>query len=342
MQGGSGVAPQQALSRSIFRRAIAALASVAIASGAVAQSWKPTQPVEIIIGSAAGSSPDTMARAIQRIWQEKKLVDSPVNVVNRVGGGNTIAWNFLSQRAGDGHYLMVSNINLSSGHLTGTTKWSFRDFSSLGILFHEYVALSVLADSSIKDGSDLLARLKKDPTAASLGVSSVAGGANHIAAGVVFRTQGIDVRKVRTVVFDSAGKVMTALLGGHIDVAATSITAAVRQLQGGKVRVLGISGGRRLGGDMARVPTWREQGADVEFSNYRGFIGPPNMTAAQIAYWEGVLAGLDRDESWQSYIEQNQLDRRLLNGREARKYMEDLDGPIKAVLGELGLVKSSQ
>ena len=319
-----------------------AVSAIAITNTATAQAWKPQQPIEIIIGSAAGSSPDTMARAIQRIWQEKKLVDAGVNVVNRVGGGNTIAWNFLNQRAGDGHYLMVSNINLSSGYLTGTTKWNFRDFTSLGILFHEYVALTVLVDSPIKDGKDLLARLKKDPAAASLGVSSVAGGANHIAAGLVFRAQGIDVKKVRTVVFDSAGKVMTALLGGHIDVASTSITAAVRQLQGGKVRVLGISGGRRLAGDMAHVPTWREQGADVEFSNYRGFIGPTGMTAAQVAYWEGVLAGLDRDESWQSYAEKNQLDRRLLNGRDARKYMEDLDGPIRGVLGELGLLKTGQ
>jgi putative tricarboxylic transport membrane protein len=57
--------------------------------------------------------------------------------------------------------------------------------------------------------------------------------------------------------------------------------------------------------EVAHVATWREQGADAEFSNYRGFIGPPSMTAAQIAYWEGALAGLDRDESWQTYIERN-------------------------------------
>jgi len=50
------------------------------------------------------------------------------------------------------------------------------------------------------------------------------------------------------------------------------------------------------------------------------------------------LAGLDRDESWQGYLVKNQLDRRLMTGREALKYMEDLDGPIRAVLGELGLL----
>jgi putative tricarboxylic transport membrane protein len=306
---------------------------------ALAQVWKPQQQVEIIVGSAAGSSPDTMARVIQRIWQEKRLIEVPATVMNRVGGGNTIAWSFLNQRPGDGHFLMISNINLSAGHLTGTTTFSFRDFTALGILFHEYIALSVASDSPIKDGKDLLARLKKDPASASLGVSSVAGGANHMAAGLVYRTAGIDIKKVRTVVFDSAGKVMTAALGGHVDVAATSITAALRQVQGGKVRVLGVTAPRRLGGEMAQFPTWREVGADTEFSNYRGVIGPKGLSAAQVAYWEGVLAALDHDETWRAHLEKTQLDRVLLNGRETLKYQEELDGRLRGVLGDLGLLK---
>jgi putative tricarboxylic transport membrane protein len=311
-----------------------------LAPGAVtAQAWKPQQAVEIVVGSAAGSSPDIMARMIQKIWQEKRLVEVPATVVNRVGGGNSVAWGFMSQRPGDGHYLMISNINLSAGHLTGTGSHSFRDFTTLGILFHEYIALSVSLDSPIKDGKDLLARLKKDPNSASLAVSSVAGGANHIAAGLVFRTAGVDVKKVRTVVFDSAGKVMTAAIGGHVDIAATSITAALRQVRAGKVRVLGVTSPQRLAGEMGQFPTWRELGADVDFSNYRGIIGPPGLSAAQIAYWERVLAELDRDPTWRAHLEKTQLDRQLLNGKEARKYKDNLDGRIRAVLGELGLLK---
>ncbi|HJQ63620.1 MAG TPA: tripartite tricarboxylate transporter substrate-binding protein [Burkholderiales bacterium] len=214
-----------------------------------------------------------------------------------------------------------------------------RDFTALGILFHEYVALSVAADSPIKDGKDLLARLKKDPASASLGVSSVAGGADHVAAGLVFKTAGIDVRKIRTVVFDSAGKVMTATLGGHVDLASTSITAALRQVQAGKVRVLGVSAPRRLGGDMAQFPTWREQGAEVDFSNYRGVIGPKGLSAAQVAYWEGVLAALDRDDSWRAHLEKTQLDRQLMTGKETLKYQDELDGKLRGVLGDLGLLK---
>ena len=63
--------------------AVAGAALLAAPATAPAQSWKPQQPVEIIIGSAAGSSPDTMARAIQQIWQETRLVEVAANVVNR-------------------------------------------------------------------------------------------------------------------------------------------------------------------------------------------------------------------------------------------------------------------
>ncbi|MBI4204021.1 MAG: tripartite tricarboxylate transporter substrate binding protein [Betaproteobacteria bacterium] len=323
-----------------FAAGACAAAALLVAPGvAMAQAWKPQQQVEIIVGSAAGSSPDTMARMIQRIWQEKRLLEVPATVMNRVGGGNTIAWTFLNQRPGDGHYLMISNINLSAGHLTGTSTFSYRDFTALGILFHEYIALSVNVDSPIKDGKDLLARLKQDPGSASLGVSSVAGGANHLAAGLAFKTAGIDVKKIRTVVFDSAGKVMTATLGGHVDLASTSITAALRQVRAGKVRVLGVSAPRRLGGEMAQFPTWREQGAEVDFSNYRGMIGPKGLSIAQVAYWEGVLAALDRDESWRAHLEKTQLDRQLMTGRETIQYQDQLDGKLRTIFGELGLLK---
>ena len=127
-----------------------------------------------------------------------------------------------------------------------------------------------------------------------------------------------------------------------MDVAATSITAALRQVQAGKVRVLGVSAPKRLGGEMAQFPTWRELGAEAEFSNYRGFIGAPGMTPAQVAYWEGVLARLDADEAWRAYIDQNELERDLMNGREALQYLTELDGKLRRILGDLALLKQAK
>ena len=301
--------------------------------------WKPDRPVELISGSAAGNSIDIMLRTIAKITQEKRLVEVPVNVMNRPGGGNTIAWNYLTQRAGDGHYLMVANLNLSAGHLTGTTTYSYRDFTPVCILFDEYVAFVVKADSPIKSGRDLIERLKKDPTSLSLSFSSVAGGANHIAAGLVLKTAGVDVKKVRTVVFDSASKAITAALGGHVDIVSASASVPVPHLKAGTVRVVGITSPRRVPGAYADVPTWKEQGADASFSNYRGIIGPKNLPAAQLAYWEGVFSALDKDESWRADLDRNLWVANYTNGRDTRKYWDDLAVQLRVTLDDLGLLK---
>ena len=58
-------------------------ASIICASGASAGDWRPEKPVEIISGVAAGGALDIMARAMQKVWQEKRALAVPSTVVNR-------------------------------------------------------------------------------------------------------------------------------------------------------------------------------------------------------------------------------------------------------------------
>ena len=315
---------------------VLALASV----NAIAQApWKPQRPVELIVGSAAGNSNDLMLRLIAQTAQEKRLLHVPMNVMNKPGGGNTIAWNYLNQHASDGHYLMMANLNLSLGHLTGTTTFSYRDFTPVCLLYDEYVVFVVRNESPIRNGRELLERLKKDPTALSLSFSSVAGGANHIAAGLAFKAAGIDVKKVRAVVFDSAGKAITAALGGHVDVVAASASSAVSHLKAGTVRVIGISAPSRVGGVFAEVPTFREIGANTSFSNYRGLIAGKTLPPNQLAYWEQFFANLDKDPSWRANLDKNVWEPNYTNSRDTRKYWDELDAQMRSTLEDLGLLK---
>lgn len=317
------------------------LCALALVSGAAyAQApWKPDRPVELIVGSAAGNSNDLMLRLIAQISQEKRLLDVPMNVMNKPGGGNTIAWNYLNQRGSDGHYLMMANLNLSVGHLTGTTTYSYRDFTPVCLLYDEYVVFVVRNESPIRTGRDLLERLKKDPASLSLSFSSVAGGANHIAAGLAFKAAGVDLRKVRAVVFDSAGKAITAALGGHVDVVAASASSAVSHLKAGTVRVIGISAPRRVGGVFAEVPTFKELGADASFSNYRGLIAGKNIPSNQLAYWEQYFASLDKDPAWRANLDKNMWEPNYTNSRDTRKYWDELDVQMRSTLDDLGLLK---
>lgn len=324
---------------SVYRFIMAvALALAATVVGAQTP-WKPQRPVELIVGSAAGNSNDLMLRLIAQVTQEKRLLDVPMNVMNKPGGGNTIAWSYLNQHANDGHYLMMANLNLSVGHLTGTTTFSYRDFTPVCLLYDEYVVFVVRNESPIKTGRDLLERLKKDPASLSVSFSSVAGGANHIAAGLVFKAAGVDIKRVRSVVFDSAGKAITAALGGHVDFVSASASSAVSHLKAGTVRVIGITSPKRIGGVFADVPTFREQGANTSFSNYRGLITGKSIPPNQLAYWEQYFSNLDKDSSWRVHLDKNEWEPNYTNSRDTRKYWDELDAQMRSTLDDLGLLK---
>ncbi|MDP3137858.1 MAG: tripartite tricarboxylate transporter substrate-binding protein, partial [Burkholderiaceae bacterium] len=134
-----------------------------------AQGWTPQKNVEIVVGSAPGGSNDKTARQVEKILNEQKLVNTTLTVVNKPGGGSTIAFNYVNQHAGNAHYLMVGTTALLSNHIVGTSKLSHVDFTPIASLFNDYVVFAVNANSPIKTGKDLIERLKKDPKSIAIG-----------------------------------------------------------------------------------------------------------------------------------------------------------------------------
>jgi len=298
----------------------------------------PERAVEIVSGTSGGGA-DRSARLLQSLMQEKRLVSTPVAVVNKVGAGNVLAYNYVGQKVGDGHFLLASTLSLTVGYLTGRSRLGYRDFTALCTLFDEYVVAVVRTDSPLKNGQDLIARLRKDPSSLSIGLSSALGSATHLGIAVVLRAAGVDVKNLRIVVFDSTGKAITAALGGHVDIGAASLSSVVSQVESGGVRVLGVTAPQRVGGVYAQSPTWKEQGADAWFSSYRGIAGPKDLSDAQIAFWENVFAVIDQDARWQEEGERSLVSRQFRRSRESRKYLDDLDAAMKSLLGELGMLK---
>lgn len=320
----------------------AALLGIACASmTAVAQSpvWKPSKPVEIIVGVSPGGGIDRTARLIQKILQERKLVDVAASVVNKPGGGGTIAQSYMNLQAGDAHYWEISATSLLTNDILGKTKLTYRDFTPIAMLYDEYIGLAVRADSPIKSGKDLLAAFKANPEAIAIGIATSAGNTNHIAAAMVAKAAGADVRKLKVVVFGSGGESMTALLGGHVGLVATPSANLIPHLQAGRMRVLAVAAPRRLEGGLATVPTWKEQGVDAVVANWRPAIGPKGWSSAQIAYWEDVLGKLVQTEDWRAEVERAGGVNNYMKSRELLRFFESQHAVFTGILTEIGLVK---
>ncbi|MDB5812807.1 MAG: hypothetical protein JWN94_4929 [Betaproteobacteria bacterium] len=301
--------------------------------------WKPEKNVEIIIGSSPGGGQDKTGRVLQHLLQDKRLIDVAASVVNKPGGGGALAWNYLNQHAGDGHYLEIGTTTLLTNQIIGRSAIGYTDIAPVTMLLSESVAFSVRADSPFKSGKDVLERLKKDAGSVSVSIGSTVGGPNHIALALITKAVGGDVKRLKTVVFQGGGDAIIALLGGHIDLIASAANNVVPHLAAGKLRVIGVTSPQRLPGALASSPTWKEQGVDVEITNWRMVAGPKGMTAPQIAYWEQAFARLAQTDEWKKELEQNLFENTYMNSADSKKYLKSQYDQFKGALTEVGLAK---
>ncbi len=328
--------------RSPALRWIACLAAACLAGNAAAQAWKPADPVEIIVGAGPGGGNDNTARTLQKLFQEARLVQVPINVVNRAGAGGAIALVYLNQQAGKANYLGVTSNTLLTNHITRRSPLSHHHFTPLAVLINEYMVFSVKPDSSLASGKDLVARLRKDPGSVVVGISSSLGNINHIAFATAARAIGVDPKKVKTVAFKSSSESITALLGGHIDLVVGPASIAARFLESKQMRVLAVTSPARLRDVFATIPTWKELGVDAVIDNWRGVIGVKAMTPAQVAYWDGVHSRLFGLGEWKQDVATNYWNNAALTSREAARYMDRQYDFLKRTLIDLEMVKEGQ
>ncbi len=303
--------------------------------------WKPAQQVEVIVGTAPGSGSDATARLVQRLLQEKRLIDAPSTVLNKVGGGGVIAANYVAQHAGSGQHLFVTSPTLLTNHITGKTALIYSELTPLAQIGTEYVAFTVAADSPLKTGKDLAARLKQEG-GVSFALANALGNHNHIAVAQLAAATGADVRRQRVAVFNSSSEVVTAMLGGHVDVAASPGSSVYPHVLSGKVRILAVASEQRLSGALANVPTWTEQGVRVVSSNWRSVVGPRGMSEAQVRYWDEAFAKLVQQDEWKKDVEAKQFENTYLNSASTRRLMDAQHAELTNVLRALGLAKGGK
>jgi putative tricarboxylic transport membrane protein len=318
--------------------ALAALGLLGI-HGAQAQGWSPQKNVELVVPVAPGGTNDKLARAIERTFVGSKLVNSTVTVVHRAGGGNQIAYNYVSQRSGDPHYLLIGTSTLITAHATGSSRIGYGDFSPIASIFNDFVVLTANPAAPFKTGNDVVAKMKTAPQSVSLGFSGSAGNHHHIIAGLFMKSIGANPRDLKTVLFKGSSEALTAILGGHLDLVSTGAGNAAPHMEAGKLRVLGVSSAQRLPGAMASVPTWKEQGVDLVYGSWRSVVGPKGMTPEQVAFWQNALRKVVESADWKAELARNYWGDFFQTGSELNATIDREYKAMKGVLVELGLAK---
>jgi len=320
---------------------LALIATIIPSSTAHAESgWAPKGNVELIPPGRPGTSVDRTMRLVDAAWRSMGLTDFKAAVVNKPGGGQSIAWAYLNEHAANSQYLSVTSPTLLIRGITGQTNVSHRsDVVPVALLFDDYSCIFVRADSPLKTGQDLIDRLKANPKSLSIAVSPGLGTPNHLALSMAMRDAGVDVNALKTVIFSGSGKAVTAVLGGHVDLSASPTSTARKHLKAGKGRVLAVTAPKRMGGEYKNVPTWREQGINAVFANWRLIIAPKGTPKDQVAYWDQVFAKTTKTDTWAAGLKKNVWTSNYKSSAAAAKFLDAQHAELKALLTTLGLAK---
>jgi putative tricarboxylic transport membrane protein len=309
-------------------------------SVSAAQAAYPQKPIELVPAGAAGGGLDLVARTMDTVLHETKLLTQPFSIKNMGGAGGNIAKSYTHQRKGDPYTLYLESNRIYVAKIVGTTELNHADFTALGRLMTEYLVWAVRADSPFKTAREVLDKLKGNPSAVTFGVGTTPSNDQmHILRPAI--ANGIAAKQVRIVTFKAGGDLMIQLLGGHVDVISTGLSEAIEQAKAGKVRLLAMSAPSPLPGEFAKVPTWKSMGTDVTILHWRGLFGPPGMPAEAVKFWDQTLSQMVKTAAWKKYLDQFQwFDAYADSATFAKDLRQENDIYVK-ILTDLGMAKGA-
>ena len=187
----------------------------------------------------------------------------------------------------------------------------------------------------MKTINDLVAAWKADPKALAVGGGSSPGGPDHLLPMQLAQAVGIDPKQVNFVAYDGGGDLLPALLGGKIAFGASGFGEFLDQVEAGEVRVLAISGAERV--EAVDAPTLTEGGVDLVFTNWRGVLAPPDISAEQRDYLVDIFTEMHATPEWEEALARNGWTDNFATGAEFGDFLAEQDSRVETTLKELGL-----
>ncbi|SMP68484.1 Bug family tripartite tricarboxylate transporter substrate binding protein [Anoxynatronum buryatiense] len=306
---------------------------------AEAPSNYPARAMEFVAPAGAGGGWDLTIRTVGRILQETGIVEVPMPVTNREGGGGGVNLAYMQEKAGSDDYIAVYSPPLLLINLNGSTQLSYENTTPLARLITDYQAFMVGQNSQYSNIHEVMEALKADPKSVKVAGTSAAGSMDHIAFLIIAKEAGVEnLSEIDYIAFQD-GSSASQLMGGHVDLLSTSLSQVSGLIESGDLVVLAQTAPHRVGtGVMGEIPTCIEEGINATFENWRGLFGPPEMPGYAVDYWSEVLAEMVTTDEWQAALVSNGWDDAYLDAAGFKSFLEIANESYKMILDEIGML----
>ena len=316
------------------KQIVFAALAVFVASGAPAQGFKPTRPIEAVVHTGPGGGSDVLARAVALMLEKEKLLPVRMQVVNKPGGNGAVAAAYLAEKKGDPNTIgFFTGVWLNNPLTSVEARVTLKDLTPVARLVLEPAVIAVKADAPYKTLPDFIAAAKQSPGQLKQSGGSVTS-RDNVVRQLLQRNTGA---RWAFISFPGGGERIAALLGGHVNMMVIEPAEAGEHIRAGNMRMLAQVSEKRLPG-FPDVPTLKEAGFDIPaVPQVRGVVAPPAIPKENVAYWEDVFRKLTRTGSWRKFLADNQFEDGYQNSTELVKFYDEFTDRMRGILQEAGI-----
>lgn len=282
----------------INRRGAMCLVFAALSLSASVADAQSEKPIRIVVPLTTGSTVDTLARALS--VPMGKTFGRPIVVENAPGAGGQTGTLQVVKAPKDGGTLAL----ISSNHVINPSIYKkvlfdhLNDITPVTVVGTVPLVLVVHPSVPAKNTKELLSYMKDHPGDLNLG-SAGNGSTLHLAGELFGMEGGVDVRHVP---YKGTGPLATDLIGGQIQMAFISVTAAAPHIKSGKLRAIGVSTKQRSS-VLPDVATLAETGLpNFNFDAWIALVGPAGMSADLVQDYYSKMEKILSDKEVQSVM----------------------------------------
>ncbi|MDC1236615.1 tripartite tricarboxylate transporter substrate-binding protein [Pelagibacteraceae bacterium] len=323
-----------------IKKIVSVLFSAIVLFSATATNSIAMDKIHFVIGGGAGGGWDGTARGTgEALTKSGMLKSASFENMSGGGGGKALAFMINTQPKNtvlvQSTPLVLRSITRHEGYVSGSGVLSYKDVTPIAGVIGDYGAIAVAKDSPYKNFKDVVDAYKKNPSSIKMAGGSVRGSMDHLIGALAFQAAGANPNDVAYIPYDAGGKALAGLLSGETQI----ISTGLGELMGARdqVRIIGITAPSRVA-DAPDAPTLKEQGYDVQFVNWRGFFGPPNMSNKDKKALSTMLGKVMETPEWEAVRKRNAWVNIYNSDKDFVKFLEKQTVEMTALMKKLGVI----
>ena len=323
-----------------IKKLVSVLFSAILLFSATATNSIAMDKIHFVIGGGAGGGWDGTARGTgEALTKSGMLKSASFENMSGGGGGKALAFMINTQPKNtvlvQSTPLVLRSITRHKGYVSGSGVLSYKDVTPIAGVIGDYGAIAVAKNSPYMNFKDVVDAYKKDPKSIKMAGGSVRGSMDHLIGALAFQAAGANPNDVAYIPYDAGGKALAGLLSGETQI----ISTGLGELMGARdqVRIIGITAPSRVA-DAPDAPTLKEQGYDVQFVNWRGFFGPPNMSNKDKKALSKMLGKVMKTPEWEAVRKRNAWVNIYNSDKDFVKFLEKQTVEMTALMKKLGVI----